>query len=402
MSFQQPRAYNLSLALSDIPQCMAPSKSVKPIPSESRVVAIASSSAAQDGGGMLSFMIPSQGGYARSGSFYLKCRITESGATAGSKWSFAGPTRSASAIINRFTMMAGSQVVEQINHYNILHDTLLLHASSAGYANDSRLYQYSTSEIDVDAEGAAVNVCIPLISGLLNSGYDLPLFMFSGNVTVNIDLNSTVQALVGAAITKYTVSEAQLVYEEVRPEGALIAKMRQELSGDKKWSIPFVSFRNLAAANTGVFSQILGLNVSSLRSVLFTKQEAKTQAAVGNFNWDTLTDAKLYLDGRIVNAVTYNSSATHFAELNRCLNRLNDTDRSSLTSSLENYKTKDFVSGINCTRVAEAGMAFTGTPVNQAVIELRCAGVATQTVYVMACYDTALTIDGLGICEVLQ
>lgn len=418
MAFQQPKQYELSVAQSDVPASMLPSRAVRPVNMMQRLVQVPAQNGAQTAGGVLSFLLNNAGNYIKNGSVYLRLKIQPDAAARGnadgtSTWSGAGPTSGLSSIINRCTIFVNGVVAEQINNYHIVHEKLICHASAAPYiTNDLKLYEGAgvTYAAAAGVRPVAAEVCIPLLSGLLTCGHDFPLFLAGSGMQINFDLNALATALAtqgsayATAITNYDVTNAYLCYEELQPDAAMVAAMKGQMAA-KPFSIPFVSYRTFQSAPTAAFSQPLGLNMSSLRGLLWTHWVKADLAAEGVLADNTQSVARVFLDGRLINSYNLDAQtcpAQSFIEMNRVWNKPQDNSVTSYPSiTAATYLSTYFLGGVSATKTHLAGFSFCGQPVNQALIELTLGATNGQT-FLTAVYDCVLVMDGVGNVSLVQ
>lgn len=393
----------------EVPLSLSSSQKRQSIPSKSRIIRIASQSGDQTGGGLISFQIPHSGVYMKAGSAYIKFKIKATTTVGTEEWLFAGSCHSAAAVFQRYTLYGNSAVLEQIGGYDKLYDAFLAHCSSDGFsAGDARILMDARCAADVNvatggnAAASTVEVCVPLLSGVLNAAQHFPLWAVGGNLVLNFDLNTAANALQATAntITNFTISAAELVFEQIEPDAAFVMAMRQSLEAGQVYSLPFVAYRNVvASANQITANQTLGLNVSSLRSVLWTNAASKAdttgRAALSSQDQKY---AKLYIDGELATSFDIlGAGAQSFAEMNRALGRINDTDRSSLRYlTPADYSAKYFLGGVNTTRTDQSDLTMNGTPVNVAQLEIEKTTPAAGSLYIWAVHDCLLQIGAGG------
>lgn len=401
MSYALPKEYPVSIASQGVPASLAPSQAVRPIAAETRIVAVPSSGGDQSAGGLLAFNINAGNAtYIKSGSMVLRFRITPTiggGGTAGQFFPAGSSLRSAAAALQRLTVLCGGQVVESIADYAALIRHVITHGSSTGFADfDWALYAARAVTL---ANGTGVDVSIPVLSGVFNNGSDFPAWLVQ-QLSVQFDLAQTAACIVPTApatTASYVVSNAQLIYEAVQVPEAMAMEMRQRLQGGEMYSLNYITYTNQTLANAATVTALLGLASSSLRGVLYARE-----TAAGASIFDGQTKANLYLDGRLVNSAPINNAVDAWVELNRSLGRLADTNVSSSSFvDRATYSSDYFLGGISCQKSDQAGFAFSGSPVNQAVLELQGTG-AASTLRIWAVLDRGLLIDGSGNCRTVQ
>lgn len=440
-----PHVPQLAAGLMDIPSSMLSDSQPRLIASQVRQVQLPSQSGDQNSGGVLNFQI-STGvgqGYMKRGSCYLRTKIVlTTSVDLSAKGvkdlfdqkdadekdqpyaAFGGPLAMASHVINRLTLLSGGSVIEQINNYHVVADVLNAHAASKGYiTGDAQLYENAFQTItgancdSFSAGQLVITVTIPLLSGLLQSQHHLPLFLLSGNLQLQLDLNP-----LGTAFTQLGVSSASfqnntLMYEQLSVDAVLEATLKQSLMR-APFQIPFNSFVSLAAAvsaNTTV-SQPIGLNLSSVYGVIVAEVLDPTNPVKRkNMVKNNLTSIKLFADGRLVNSHLIDTDPLFFLEMNKVFNLAFDATRTSLISNSTDlitnaigaralYDTYIFASGVCMTRVAEDGVVMAGSPVNQALIELQhtVSGGANTTAYYIVPHQLIFTVDVAGTAAVIR
>lgn len=405
MSYPVPREYAVGVATQGVPNSLAPSSAIRPMPCETRLVSVPSSGGDQTSGGLLSFNINSGSStYIKSGSMVLRFRITPTigGGGAGGQWFPANSEmRSAASALQRLTIIAGGQVVESIDQYGTLIRHILAHGSSEGFV-DQDWALYSARGITL-VSGTGLDVSIPVVSGVFNNGSDFPAFLVP-QMSVQFDLAQTGFTVIPtnpATTASYSITGAALVYESISVPDQMAAEMRSRLQGGEMYSINFVTYQAQSLANAGTVTALMGLASSSLRCVLWAR-ESTTAATSGNSLFDAQTRANLYLDGRLINSASISNLVDSWVELNRSLGRLGDSNVSTASFvNRTNFDTIYYLGGISCLKTDQAGFAFSGSPVNQAVLELSCAGTAA-TLRIWAVTDRGLLIDGTGQCRVVQ
>ena len=159
---------------------------------------------------------------------------------------------------------------------------------------------------------------------------------------------------------------------------------------------------NLQTANTGTTNYNVGANLSSMKGIMYTNitnAPATTDAGITKFVGDTQTNFRLYLDGRQINNFNLDTTPVIFAEMNRTLHNMFDTNTTSI-SDATTYLDTYFLGGVNTNRFNEL-MAMTGTPVQNINFILENAGGAFN-VYVNIIYDQLLVIDVTGQVSIVR
>jgi hypothetical protein len=413
MSFAAPASYPLGVAQSDIPAAWMPSSEPRVASGGSqRIVAVSSQNGTVTSGQQLSFQLPANlgSGFMKSGSAYIRCTVSVTQANAYS-WAFR-QYGSAESMFMRCTALLSGSVAEQIQNYNKLMASLKLHATNVNYVvSDDQILQNTMSSAFNTAQ--TLQVCIPVNLGLFNAKCHLPLFLLSA-CQLQVDLDSAVQSFTSGtadAITEYSISQAQLVFEQLVPDSVYEQGVKQMLAS-RVYQVPIQTWYNLKLANAAAITQNIGLNSSSVKGIFWNVVIGNTARNTGAFTSATQSSAYLYLDGQLVSNSNLATAPEQFAEMNRALNVLTDISRTSwgpstaagvsgnavagdLTASLLSrtvYSSGAYLGGLSCSRSDQAGFSFSGTPVNTAVLQVANAGTAGDF-YIYCALQQVLTID---------
>jgi hypothetical protein len=413
------KQYPLAAAVSDVPASLSSSGLPRPISSQKQLVSIASTTASQQAGGMVSFSIPTGPGanaYLINNSMYLRCTIkpNQTGTVAANA-SFQLNSQSASALINRITVQIGSQTINQINRYDYLHEILLTHATNRNYyEQDSLLLQYTTAPNSLCVSGSApnsVDVVIPLIVPLFNNEKSFPLFLLNAPINIQIDLNQTKDVIFGNTgdfSTGYTVSNANLVFDTLQVSSEYVNAIKAEMMKGNLYQLNMHDYSTMTTQSVAAFNYMIGANYSSLRGVLYT-QVPSTTATTGLvlFQKNNQTNCRLYLDGRQINNFDLSADSQIYAEFQRALGNMFDVQLtsylapeitgSSITPPLTArgyYTSRSFVAGISTNRVSDY-MAMTGSPCQNINLVVNSDGGAFNF-YIVLLVDEILTIDAMG------
>jgi hypothetical protein len=415
-----PNTYNLSAGNSDVPPSLSSSPYPRPMASTKNIVAIASTSADQNQGGLITFSIPTgmgSGAYLVNNSMYLQCKIqltTTNTPVANTK--FALPTESASAIINRITVSIGSTQVNQINSYHLLHDILLSHTTSRNFViDDSAVLQFTgvANALGNGGASAATNcdVCIPLIIPLFNER-SFPLFLCNSPILIQIDLNQPANCLRGAALdcTGYVVKNPQLVYETLTMSPEYIQEVKMAMSKGLLYQLNVVDYMTLTCASTAYLNYLIGANLSSVRGVFYT--QVTNAPAVTADTWflaNSQTNFRLYLDGRQINNFNLSTTSQIYTEFQRCLGNMFDSNITSFlgpdsgagATNRANFLSRYFAGGVSCNRISDSGFCMTGTPAQNINLVLESAG-GNYNVFIVVLYDEIVTIDATGNVQLIK
>ena len=410
MSYAAPSSYALGVAQSDIPAAMMPSMEPRVSSSGShRIVSVASQNGTVTSGQPLSFQLPSNlgSGFMVSGSAYIKMNVTVTQANAFS-WAFR-QYGSGHSMFQRVSALLSGQLAEQVENYNKLQSSLLLHATNGSYVSgDDKMAQLTASGFQT---AATVTICVPVNIGCFNARQHLPLFLLS-SCQLQVQLDSALQSFTSGSadpITEFAVSSASLIFEQLVPDAVYEQGVKQMLAS-RVYQIPINTFYNLRLANTGSVTQNIGLNSSSVKGIFWNVVTKNGSRESGSFVSDTQTSAYLYLDGQLVSNSNLADPSEQFLEMNRALNVMTDITRTSwapgavtanavaadfsvalITRAL--YSTGAYLGGLSTSRSAQDGFSFSGSPVNQAVLQLVNAGTAGSTLYIYVALQQVLTID---------
>ena len=401
MSYTQgQQQYGIAAAVSDIPPSFASSGLPRPIASKVQINSIASTSASQGAGGLITFSLPTgaSSGYIKNNSMYLRATITNGNAAPAADVKFALPSGSASSIINRLTVSIGSQQVAQINNYHYLAEMLLSHTTSKNfYTDDSAILQYTgLVPFPNAAPVASVDVVIPVICPLWNADKSFPAYLLNAPILVQFDLNNVASAFKGANadIPSFTVSNAQLVYEVVTPDSDFVSMVKMGMAQGNLYQLNLRDFLTLTTASSGSLNYQIGCNLSSVNAVLYTQvKNAPVNTADTVLLDNTQSNLRVLLDGRQVNNFNLSTRSQIFAEMNRALGNMFDSNITTACTAAT-YLSTQFVGGVNCRRVSDV-MSMTGTPAQNVNLVLDSAGGAYNT-YIVVLYEQILTIDGNG------
>lgn len=441
--FNVPVSYNALLGEQDIASTMLPSTASKLVPCASVLKAVPTSSGSigPSSSAMFQIQTGSGVGYLKAHSVYLRFRldVTQTGA-ANTSWAFKGPAglHNASALINRLTVSAGSTQLSQLTNYNIWHDLLLTHATSRDYTGaDAVQYEYTGIVKDNSADNAinkTIYVSIPLLSPLFTSAQSLPLFLMQSPLTVEILFNSVASAFkwaaAGNAVTNYLISNAEIVYESIEVSPELKSSIMSRMANGGVWRQYLDSVYSLQTASQSTLSYNIGAGLSSLKGFLMSEIRAtdlSTTANDANFVSNGFSNLRVYYDGKLINMFDLNNASTCFAELNRTLNAIYDSDRTSTLTisnpSNANQNYTDFVNakwavGVSSQAVSDLSIGFSGQPAQMVnfIIEhnsgAEAAGSVTPfpnntvfaagTIYAFLLYDELLTIDANGVVALLR
>jgi hypothetical protein len=415
------KSYPVSVANQDVPSAWLSNSDPRVASANKKIVQVSSSTGTQTSGGLVSFILPANlgAGMLVSGSAYIKFTVTVT-QSATIAWAFK-QYGSASSVVNRMTLLSSGAITEQILNYNKLYSALLLHASNPSFAQgDDKINQYSFN--GSFSAGASTTVCIPVLLGAFNSKQHLPLFLMN-SCQLNVDLdtvaNSIIQLSTGGALTEYAVSSATLVFEQLCPDHAFEQGVKAML-GSRLYQMPINTFYNVRTAQSSSITQNIGLNCSSLKSILWATVPQEGLQSASHFTDGGQQSCRVFLDGQLAFAGNLDNVSSQFLEMNRALNTMWDSDRvstgpvsdggatatvsditissSGLTRAI--YSTGAYLGGISTAKSSESGFSMSGVPVNSAVVEF--VGTAGGTFYIFCALQQVITIDQQGTCALIR
>jgi hypothetical protein len=431
MSYVDPQ-FSVSAQQSDIANAVVSSNAKRAQPASCSLVNIVSQSSDQGQGGQVLINLGNTPNtFIKNGSVYLrfKLKATTTANAGADQWIRSGSATcsaalnatagtnnvgSWSSVIQRITVSAGSNVLEQINNYNVYHEALLLHTAGNYALQDAQLLeggQYSNSAYSADtwkvanavAAGATREawITIPLFCGVFNGqdGKDFPLGMLQGGLQVVIDLASDSYAFAATdCAPTMTVSSASLSYEAVTVSSEYMNALRAELAQTGQlFQMPFVSALCMNVAASAVLDVVYGVGLSSLKAVLFTNKNTPVITAIKYSLADSPTALRIYADGKLQNNFQLADIATYYAELNRSLGNM--ASRSSTSGNADMYKSyadKFFYAGLNFNKFNEQGLTFTGTPCSQLQFHMERTLTAAGQTYIIMIYDALLAISPMS------
>jgi hypothetical protein len=429
MYSQPQKTYGIAAAQDAVPLGLGSSTLQKPIPSNVKTVAIVSSNGTQSANGMLSFTIPTGAGagYCKSGSMYLRAKVTQVGGAAGTgaiTWGFKGPLHSAANIVRTCSIFVGGALVDQIQNYGLCHDMQLSHCTNNNFlSSDAAIMQASSVDkcaFAVDAAGSTRDVAIPIISSVFNSQKHMPLFLLNSPVLIQIDLETLFNAIITTSTagstepSNYTVSEAMLVFENISVDESYKESVKMAMNEGRLYQLNLQQWQNAkvqkGAAATLTYN--FGLNTSSTNGLFWAiSQDPATQGAERLFlsrGVDATCDFRVLLDGIQVENQQLNSVPVIYAELQKALGNLLDPTQSfaapgaTVDATITNYTTKAFTGAVNFRRFNEQ-MAMTGLPCQNLQFTLTTAtNNANDIVYVFVLYESILTIDASGAVVLIR
>jgi hypothetical protein len=419
-------SYGLSAQRDAVPHDLLSSSAPKPMPSTVQRVSINSASGDQTlitSSGLIRFEIPTaSAGYLRERSWFLRCRVAVTGGIVDT-WGFKGPTKSAHAIIRRLTVYVGGVAVETIDQYHKYADLMLCHAASDNFVHaDSQILQRSrySDNPTVNGTSAYVDVCIPLLSGLLNSEQAIPAFLLTAPISIQIDLNPLANAVFSplGALTSYNVVQPRLCYQTIKVDHDFMQSAKAALMQGNLFQIPMTTTQGFTVAVPAAAPSInyqISANLSSSKAVLWTSTVAtdsvdskQNEVFKANGLSAAGSDCKLYVDGQLLNNYPVDALCAQYAELNSALSNLFDTNCCSVkldpdADSLTEYTSSIYAGGFSLNRSLDAGFAMSGTPAQLLQLQLTFGGAAAAaTAYIFSVFDQIMVIDATGQVNLIK
>lgn len=412
MSGQQPlKSYSLSVAQQDVPSSWMPEARPRLAnTSARRIVSVASQSGTVSAGQPLLFQLPANmgAGFLVSGSAYIK--FTVSVTQDAQSWAFK-QNGSGNSVFQRVSAILSGQNIESINMYNKLYNSLITHATNFNYiASDAKIHD----QVFPGAFNAAdVTVCVPIALGCLNAQQHLPLFLLS-SALLQFDTEAISQALTSGSannITNYQISSASVCFEQLVPEPAYEQGIKAMLAS-RVYQMKIDTWHNSRYAQQASITQTIGLNSSSVRCVLWGTQATQTQRNAGHLSDGGQTRCQVFADGQLIHNADLSQVSQQFLEMNRCLNLMLDTSRTSVAPNASTadavandvtldpyvsrsaYSSRAYLGGLSLTRetMDNGSFSFVGSPVQNLVVQWT--GTAnTGEFFVFCAVQQIVTID---------
>lgn len=393
------------------------------------------------------FQIPQESlAFIKPSSMYiqLKCVVAQAGVL-NTSWAFAGQNGTtalpaaaganpsvgcggASSLFSRMTITfpgGASMSYAAQNHWR---NSILPHALSDEFIQvDLRQLEHAgVARVNVAANTAASKTaycCIPVDLPIFNAQQAFPLLLCSGGVTLECVTASVIEAFATAttAITDFSLSEMSLVFETIQVSPEYKQALMQS-SIERPFSLAVRDRVYLGGMGVSGSNRVnLGVGLSSLKGVVGTFAVAT--------DWDASTDLKcyknngltswnLYVNGMQVSPNSITNDAACYAELQRALSNLND---SNITSSMivvngaessavrNNYTTGQFAFGCSTEAFSDSAFSLCGIPADTLSVETICGTItaeawqnttaaAAATMHLWALYDSVLSVQADGSC----
>lgn len=432
MSGSNPlKSYSLAVAQSDIPSTWMPDSRPRLANVASRrIVSIASQSGTVNAGQPILVALPygMGAGFLCSGSAYVKFTISVT-QTVGYSWAFK-QSGSGSSIFQRVSAILSGQQAEVVHNYGALFNSLLLHATNEVYlSGDAKIHDnvFPTAFNNTQT----LTVSIPIGLGCLNAKQHLPLFLLNG-AQLQFDLNAIGQALTQGlaanAISNYEISAFSVNFEQLVCEPQYEQSVKAMLAQGRIYQMPIDTWYNTRVKQDGTVTHNIGLNSSSVRAIMWGTQAEQSLTTAGHLSNGGQTSCYVYADGQLIHNSNLSEVSQQFCEMNRCLNVMFDTGRTSsypsvLTAAqavtgditLANavtltaaqlralYQSAGYLGGLSLQRESLDNQAFSfvGTPVSQAVFQWQ-GTTTTGEMFIFVALQQVLTIDAVGSCNLIR
>jgi hypothetical protein len=398
--------------------------------SSRRIVQIASQSGTVNAGQPILVALPygMGAGFMCSGSAYAKFTITVTQANADG-WAFK-QSGSASSVFQRVSAILSGQSAETVHNYGALYNSLLLHATNEVYlSGDAKIHD----NVFPKAFNAtpSLTVSVPIGLGCLNAKQHLPLFLLNG-AQLQFDTNALSYALTQAVeanvISNYAISDFSVNFEQLVCEPQYEQSVKAMLAQGRIYQMPIDTWYNTRVASATSITQNIGLNSSSVRCILWGTQAQQTLRSAGHLSNGGQTSCYVYADGQLVHNSALSEVSQQFCEMNRCLNVMFDTSRTSSYPSVLTatqavagditqadsrditavalralYQSAGYLGGLSLQRESldNQSFSFVGTPVSQLVFQW-AGSVATGEMFIFVALQQVLTIDAVGSVNLIR
>lgn len=414
-NFHQP--YVLPSMQSAVPESWKSASNPKPVDSTLQTVVVNSLSGNASTGGHIDLAVPLGAQAGIMSQPYIKFTVASTAGTSTDTYRFKGHQSTAISLIQRYTTSINGVTIDQINNASDSLSDLVYHSTSNDWLkNDAAVLMGANVVQGGAATTTTQTFCIPLFGFL--SAPSIPLYLLNGVLNIGIDLNPLARAYAtvsNAIPTSYVVSNVQLVYDRITPSDAFVQAVKADMSQGKKFIVPYINIQNVQLAESAGSNNLnLGVNFSSCRGVIMDQiltADYTTAANLGYSLANGLSQFQVTLDGRLVSAVQYDTTASPslcFLEANKALSRGFDAAVSdscaeytvSTGVAVSNYLTRSFFAGASTLRCAE-NLSFAGSPVSVLGISWNVTA-STYTANFTVLADMQLLINEGGQVELLR
>lgn len=449
-----------------IPATLKSDSRLRPINTRSRIVVMSNvnGNTISSEGGIILFNLPAQG-YIKPNSVYVRFSVAPISSSGTLPCVFKGATSGCGAVVNRSTVSFAGQTVDTINSFEKVYSQTIGNFTSKTYLyTNGNLTQGTMNDVQSDAAGIAQAVpgtvaqnsmistttganiyrySMPVLNAIFNGQQAIPAFLINGGITLQLDLNSAVNAIQQntSAIASLQFSDIQIVYEELMLDHDVMLAIKQEMAETGKLyelnTTGTIVFKNAIQATDTQNTFVTNLNLRSVKSMqmcsVLQNESSSAQpdgiVQAGGFldpntggqtvinGWAT---TNLVIDGQSVYQYQLNNPAVQNASLKDCGIALYDTNSTtasnlySLTAfrygafiTCDNSWQKRFYSlGYNLRKDNGSDTTFKGTKVgtlqHQFTRGNTLSVVNNLNNYYLVHHDKIIAIDAAGSIVIIQ
>lgn len=369
----------------------------------STVRSVPASSGSAGANSTILFNLPSSGlSFIKSNSMFLRGTVvvTQTHGVAGTgppavvdaEWGFAGQGSSAeghfggaSSMINRISVGMGGQTLTWGN-YNTFRNAVLTHVTSAEYfTTDLRQCEYAgvmKKNTTDNVANRTIHFAIPLWIPCFCSSQNFPALLLNSPISVEILTESVNKAFyaIRNAVSDYQLSNLSIVYETLDVSREFKDAMLASKAGGF-YSMHLNNYLSVGPnASTSSMRMQIGVGFSSLKSILFTEalsNPASTASKVYSSNG--LINYSIHQDNYPVSVPNVTDDAVAFLEVNRALQKINDSNVTSSIQMIANtnttalrssYSRYNFLAGASTQVISDYNYSSQGTECSSVTLEL--------------------------------
>jgi len=376
-----------------IPSTLKSDSRLKPINTRSRIVVMSNvnGNTISSEGGIILFNLPSQG-YIKPNSLYVRFSVAPISTSGSIPCVFKGATSGCGVVVNRSTVSFAGQVVDVINSYDKVYSQTLGNFTSKSYLyTNGNVSQGTMNDVQGDAVGIAQAVpgtvaqqsmisttggtnvyryAMPILNAVFNGQQAIPAFLINGGVTLQLDLNSAVNAVQQntSAISSLQFSDIQIVYEELMLDHDVMLAIKQEMAETGKLyelnTTGTIVFKNSFQIADTQNTFVTNLNLRSVKSMQMCSVLQNESSSVqpdggvqagffldpnsgGQITVNGWATTNLIIDGQSVYQYQLNNPAVQNASLKDCGIALYDTN-STTASNLYSLSAFKYGAFANC------------------------------------------------------
>ena len=346
------------------------------------------------------FNLPT-GGYSfiKSNSMFLRGSVVVSqthaaaaGADPDAEWGFAGQGSSdsgnfggASSMINRISVGMGGQTLTWGN-YGTFRNSVLTHVTSAEYfTTDLRQSEYAgvmKKNTTDNVANRTIHFAIPLWIPCFCSSQNFPALLLNSPISVEILTESVNKAFyaIRNAVTDYQLSNLSLVYETLDVSREFKDAMLASKAGGF-YSMHLNNYLSVGPnASTSSMRMQIGVGFSSLKSILFTEALTNPTSLQGKvYSSNGLLNYTIHQDNYPVSVPNVTDDAVAFLEVNRALQKINDSNvtssiqmiaNSNTTGLRSSYSRYNFLAGASTQVISDYNYSSQGTECSSVTLEI--------------------------------